>query len=369
MPARRTVARRYSARVRGASGFPWPLDLLASARVSYLFPSSTITFDAALRDLDGGSPRARVAAAHALGEITGPEEKRAAVTALIKALDDPRAEVRAEASAALGVLTDDRAVPGLIKRLDDGDAAVRQCAAISLGAIGHADAWEPLATALREGAPDLRYQAASSLAELDPPRAYEPLVAALADGDAQVLAAIALALGAIGDGRAVAHLAKLVDHADPTVRFDSAYALAQLDDGRGREVLGAALADADRAWDAAASLERLGTAADADLLAKVLGDRTAPPQVQLRAAGAVLAIAPDHARALAARRVLCAGTALRKPELRGLAVEELAAVGGAWAVDALAKLRTGRRGQDLVDEIDQALRAIEARGRATAERT
>ncbi|MCE9579326.1 MAG: HEAT repeat domain-containing protein [Deltaproteobacteria bacterium] len=332
--------------------------------MSYLFPSSTITFDAALRDLEGGSPKARVLAASALADVTAPEEKRAAVVALGKALDDPRAEVRAEASAGLGVLGDERAVPGLLRRLDDGDAAVRQCAAIALGALGHADAWEPLAQALREGPADLRYQAASSLAELDPPRAYEPLVAALDDGDPQVLAAIALALGAIGDGRAVAHLARLLDHADVSVRFDAAYALAQLDDGRGRDVLATALGDSERAWDAIASLERLGGAADADQLAKVLGDRKAPPQIQLRAASAVLSLAPDHARAEAARRVLVAGTALRKPELRGLAVEELGKVGGPWAVDALAKLRNGRRGKDLMDEIDQAMRAIETRGRS-----
>jgi len=332
--------------------------------VSFLFPSPTITFEAALRDVASGSPRARALAAHALGEVTAPDDKPRAAGALIAALDDGRAEVRAEACAALGEIGMASAVPGLIKRLDDGDPAVRQCAAIALGTLRHPDAWEPLVTALREGAPDLRFQAVSSLAELDPPRSYDVLVGALGDHDPQVLSAIALALGAIGDGRAAGHLAGLLEHADRGVRFDAAYALADLDDARGRDALGAALDDPERGWDAACALEALGAEADADALARVLDARrkpAAPPQVMLRAAGALLAIAPAHARADAAQRVLLAGLTLRKPELRGLAIEELAKVGGAWACDALARRRGGRKGKDFVDVIDQALAAIRAR--------
>jgi HEAT repeats/PBS lyase HEAT-like repeat len=334
--------------------------------VSFLFPSPTITFDAALRDLASGSPKARALAAHALGEVTAPDDRPRAADALITALDDARSEVRAEAAAALGDLGDGRAVPGLVKRLDDGDAAVRQCAAIALGTLRHPDGWDPLVRALREGAPDVRFQAASSLAEIDAPRSYAVLVDALGDRDPQVLSAIALALGAIDDGRATGHLARLLEHDDPGVRFDAAYALSQLGDARGRDALAGALRDPERAWDAACALEELGSAADADALAAVVGDRKAPPQVQLRAAGAVLAIAPEHAQAAAARRVLLAGLGLRKPELRGLAVEELGKSGGAWAEDALAKMRGGRKGKDFVDVIDQALTAI--RGRVEAAR-
>jgi len=83
--------------------------------------------------------------------------------------------------------------------------------------------------------------------------------------------------------------------------------------------------------------------------------------VQLRASGALLAIAPQHARAEAAQRVLVAGLALRKPELRGLAIEELGKVGGTWAEDPLAKLRSSRKGKDFMDVIDQALDAIRGR--------
>jgi hypothetical protein len=51
--------------------------------VSFLLPSSTITFDAALRDFAQGSPKAPTAAAHALGDIDDPTEKHCAVKALL----------------------------------------------------------------------------------------------------------------------------------------------------------------------------------------------------------------------------------------------------------------------------------------------
>jgi HEAT repeat protein len=329
--------------------------------VSFLFPSPTITFEAALRDLARGTDRARCAAAHALGDAAGPDERPAAVAALIAGLRDDIAQVRAEAAASLGALGDAAATAALVARLGDGDAAVRQAAAIALGSIGGADAFAPLAAALKDGPADLRFQAATSLVEVDAARAYDPLVAALDDRDPQVLAAIALALGAIGDGRAAGHLVRLVEHGDPGVRFDAAYGLAQLGDGRGRAQLAAALGDGERGWDAACGLEKLGQPADADALAGALGGKGVAPHVRLRVAGAVLRIAPDHRTAADARRVLTDGLRLRKLELRGLAVEQLGGVGGDWAAEALAQLRRSRRGRDLIDEIEAALAAIRTR--------
>ncbi|MEM9493869.1 MAG: HEAT repeat domain-containing protein, partial [Myxococcota bacterium] len=72
--------------------------------MTYQLRSTTITFEAALRDLDSGSPKARAQAAHALGDVVAPDERQRAVRALIAALSDPRFEVRAEAALALGEL-------------------------------------------------------------------------------------------------------------------------------------------------------------------------------------------------------------------------------------------------------------------------
>lgn len=336
-------------------------------------PSPTITFEAALADLRAGSPRARVAAAQALGGASLDDDaarQRAAVTALLAALGDDRAEVRAAAAAALGDRGDAAAVEPLAARLGDGDPAVRQHAAIALGTLGAPAAFAPLAAALRDGPADLRFQAASSLAEVDPAAAVAPLVAAATDRDAQVRAAVALALGAAAAvsgeaGDAAPTLATLLDDADGQVRFDAAYALAELGDGRGREVLARRLDEPDGGWDAAEALERLGDAEAAAALASVLGARRADPAAVLRAAGGVLRlaravpVAAGHAEA--ARRVLLAGLDARKLHLRGLAVQQLASAGDLWAVEPLRRLAASRRGRPLADDLAETLRALAAR--------
>jgi HEAT repeat protein len=325
--------------------------------VSFLFPSSTITFDAAMRDLGSGSAKARAIAAHALGGVSGEVERRRAVDALVRALDDDKPEVRAEACASLGELREAAAVAALVKRLDDGVAAVRQNAAIALGTIGHPDAFQPLADALREGPADLRFQAATSLAEIDPARAVEPALAALADGDPQVVGAAALALGAIGERareRVVAALVDRLAHTDAGARFDVAYGLAELHDDHGREVLAAAVSDGERAWDAVTALGVLRAASE--LRAAVHSKKT-PQEAQVLAAGRLLAVEDDPA----AQKLLLDSLATRKTHVRGLAVEQLGEVGGAWAKAPLERLARSGKGGELLEAIATALRAITER--------
>lgn len=334
--------------------------------MSFLFPSSTITLDAALRDLAQGSPKARAAAAHALGDVSDPTEKRRAIDALVQALDDDRPEVRAEACASLGDLGDASALAMLIRRLDDGAPPVRQNAAIALGTLAHPDGFEPLAQALKEGPADLRFQAATSLAEIDQVRAFDPLVAALEDGDPQVVAAAALSLGAIGDARAVPLLVAKLDHRETPTRFDIAYALAELGDPKGRDILTTALTDLERAWDAVDALTQLATTDDAEALGRALTNKRTPPEATVHAAGAILKIAPNSAHHDAARRVLLTALGARKIHVRGIAVEQLGEVGGAWATAPLEKLAKSGKGADLLEAIAMALRTIEERAASNA---
>jgi HEAT repeat protein len=326
--------------------------------VSFLFPQTRITFDAAMRDLARGSPRGRAMAAHALGDVTEPTEKRRAVDALVIALDDDRPEVRAEACASLGDLGDPGAVVPLVKRLDDGHAAVRQNAAIALGTLRDKSAFQPLADALASGPADLRFQAATSLAEIDPPRAYDLLVPALGDRDPQVVAAAALALGAIGDQRARDAIRAHLDDADAATRFDVAYALAELGDDAGRAALVAALADEGRAWDAVTALGWLDAVAE---LAAALVAKQTPAEASVLAAGQLLRIDATGEHAASARRVLVAALAARKLHVRGLAIEQLTTVGGAWATAPLEKLARSGKGAGFLEGIAAALRAIAER--------
>ena len=329
--------------------------------MSYLFPSSTITIEAALRDIAKGSPKARAFAAHALGDVVDPTEKRRALEALLAALDDDRPEVRAEACSSLGDLRESVAIAPLVKRLDDGSPPVRQNAAIALGTIGDAAGFEPLALALAEGPADLRFQAATSLAEIDAKRAFDPLMVALTDKDPQVVSAAALALGAINDQRAVEALRAILDHNDGGARFDAAYALAELNDPSGRGFLVGSLADPERAWDAVTALATLGTSADVDALSRALTDRKVPPEATILAAGSVLRL--GNGASEPARRVLLAGLAARKTHVRGLAVEQLGEVAGAWAVAPLEKLAKSGKGGELLEAIATALRSIAERAK------
>jgi HEAT repeat protein len=368
--------------------------------VTYELRASTITFEAALRDLESTRDRVRVQAAHALGDVVAPEARERAVPALIRALDDARPEVRTEAALSLGDLESEAAVSALAARCQDGAPAVRQAALIALGKLGFTSAFEAVARALAEGPPDVRFQAATSLAEIDAERAREPLLAALDDSDGEVIGAVAVALGAIGERRAIARLAALLDTwTRPETRFDIAYALADLGDARAVDVLGGFVDDRRVAWDAIDALERLGTRlgqpgaasdpddgpdaghssgvllghdrADADAvrtaaasyLAPLLRRRFLDAMLVLRAAGAILALTrddADHPATEPARHALLAGLGARKREHRGLAIDLLARVGGRWALGPLERVRTRRAGKPFQEEIGEALARLGA---------
>ena len=60
--------------------------------------------------------------------------------------------------------------------------------------------------------------------------------------------------------------------------------------------------------------------------------------------------------------MLIAALTARKIHVRGLAVEQLGAIGGAWAKAPLEKLARSGKGVELLEAIAAALRAIEERG-------
>ncbi len=372
--------------------------------MSFLFPSSTITLEAALRDATSTNVKARLRAVSALGDVEESTERHRAVAALTVALEDNHPGVRAEAVASLGQMGELAPVPALVSRLDDGDSSVRQQAAIALGNLRDRAGFAPLAEALRDGPADLRYQAATSLAEIDAVAAFDPLVTALSDRDSQVVAAAAVALGSLGDGRAAQHLVALLSHAEGDIRFEAAWALAELGDGRGRAELwtqlpGAAPAAAGPAMtarrrleisssgaghpgraleaiEAIAKLARLAAetdnspAEDRRALAELLSSAGTPAEALIVAARHVLALlelekdapaATADADRQAAQQVLVAALAARKDPLRGLAVEQLAVVGGEWALAALDELAKSRRGRVFAEPIAEARAAIATR--------
>jgi hypothetical protein len=106
---------------------------------------------------------------------------------------------------------------------------------------------------------------------------------------------------------------------------------------------------------------RLGTPDDAEALGRALLGKQTPPEAMVLAAGAILRFAPRSAHHDAARRVLLAALGARKVHVRGIAVEQLGEVGGAWAIAPLEKLARSGKGADLLEAIAAALREVQAR--------
>lgn len=306
-----------------------------------LFPSPTITIDAALRDLGSPDPRVRAAAADALGDVPDAERPRAA-QAVVGVLGDALPEVRCTAAFALGALGETIAVAPLLERLEDGDTRVRQAAAVALGRIGDARAFAPLAKALRDGPPDLRYQAALSLAEIDPAGSFDPLVAAIGDPDPEVRGNVAASLGLVGDRRAAGWIAELLVNGNRDTRFEAACALARLGDARGIETLWAFL-DADHFWRAVDALEWTGDKRAVGPLAVEMRRLLAGKLVRVRAAVAVLALDPTHGGAKYARELLEKASRSRRPDVRGLAQEALNRLDGRSEGDAEPSAPAPRR--------------------------
>lgn len=329
--------------------------------MSYFRPQ-TITFEAALRDLENGNDKARAQAAAALGDVSAAAERERAAAALIAATADKVSTVRSAAARSLGEIGDASAIEPLLGLLDDGAAPVRQVATIALGQLGLAAAFDPLAEVLTAGPPDVRFQAARSLVEIDPERALEPIAAALeGEHDAEVVGQLGLALGELGDDSVADALAARLGELEGEPRFEVAYGLARLGDRRAAEALAAAIGDRALSWDAIEGLEMIGGERAATALAGAMHLRRLAPELKLRAASALLAVAPDSEFAEAAGAALVDGLSAWRHHLRALAISELARVGGAWAVAPLERLATRRRGQAHSDDIAAAIEAIAAR--------
>jgi HEAT repeat protein len=287
-------------------------------------PSRDMSFDAALRDLSSTDPRVRAAAADALGDTPAGADRARAVAGLELVLDDGRYEVRCAAALALGDLEDHAAVPPLLAHMQDGHPEVRQAIIIALGRLGDPRAVEPLIAAISEGPPDVRFQAVRSLAELDANAAFEPLCRALSDSDPEVRESAAESMALLGEPRAAGWLADLLNDKRPQTRFAAAAALAGLQDARGYDVLVAALGDREAGWVAVEALEALGDARAAAPLAGVVRRFLAPAYIRVRAAAALLTLAPGDVAAPAARSFLAKSTRSRRADVKGLAEECLA---------------------------------------------
>ena len=123
---------------------------------------------------------------------------QSAVAPLLEALKDEYAAVRLHAAAALGWLGDPRAAAPLIACLQDADESCRGAAAQALGMLHAPMALKPLARAMGDSSPTVRQQVAEALGALGDPIAADLLLDVLHDAE-EPLAVRTAAACALGE--------------------------------------------------------------------------------------------------------------------------------------------------------------------------
>lgn len=307
------------------SGTDEALSEVALSALAQMGELSDRAFDEAWSDLDGA---ARSLACRALARTEG----NVGEARLLSALDEPDAEVRAAAAAALGERGTAAAIPALVtrlelvagledlegedelvsltralvqlsnagdpavhtrivemlgQRLDGSPECVRLALAAVLGRIGRADDEKLVGWLLKDPSAGVRRAAVQALARLGHGHASESLRLALADEAASVRIAAARALAASTSERALDDLAGLADDEDPRVRAAAMGAIgtyvASHDSNavpQALEILTCALTDEGNvALAAVEALRTLGTP-DAARAARTLFGRTESELVQ-----------------------------------------------------------------------------------------
>jgi HEAT repeat protein len=181
---------------------------------------------------------------------------------LIKALADPKMEVRIAATEALGELKAEAAVDNLAALFNDSEEAVILASVDALAAIGSKSTTTPLIAALKLDHPTARTTAAVALGQLKAAGAVLQLGEALNDSEASVQLAAAVSLGQIGDEKGSASLVEKLDDDSVELRAACVTSLGLTGGEAAIEGLIGALGDsnADVAKTAVASLVQIGNA-------------------------------------------------------------------------------------------------------------
>lgn len=145
----------------------------------------------------------------------------------IAALKDDDWALREDAATLLGEFGDPRAVDPLVEVLHDEDRAVRDAATGALRKIGRA-AVSALIVALQDPNGNVQEAAVAILKDLADPRSVEPLIGCLTSPNWVLRMYAAKGLGIIGDERAVMPLVPLLIDSVKAVRADTTDAMSRI---------------------------------------------------------------------------------------------------------------------------------------------
>lgn len=157
------------------------------------------------------------------------EDRRVVDDALREACEDPRAEVRALATRALGRIADRSEAALVRQRLADPDERVRAEAAYALGLLLDPEAVPLLVEAAGDPSARVRSRVADALGLQPHPRAEQALLSLMRDAEPAVSAAACLASARQKPADfAVDDLIRLVDEGGPTRSLTALHSLALL---------------------------------------------------------------------------------------------------------------------------------------------
>jgi HEAT repeat protein len=158
--------------------------------------------------LNDGKPGVVLEAIVLLGRIKDPRARRA----LTATMESQQPLLQCHAIEALGQLADSKSLGLFARLLDDPHANVRVTAAAALAKMGSdKNTVAPLVKALKDPDADVVIQAARGLGESGDKRAAGPLSRLLHSAEERVRTAAALALAHLGDARSIPQLLLLVD--------------------------------------------------------------------------------------------------------------------------------------------------------------
>lgn len=258
------------------------------------------------------------------------------------------------AAIGLGHVADRRSTPALVGALDDGDASVRARAARALGRIGDARAASALVDSMSDPSPEVRFSTASALSAIGAERALPALVEHHDDPNPDVRRVVVEAIGEYGGLEQLTMLVEALGDDAADVRETAMYSLLDLmsraPEGRG-QVVRKGIVDTIRSNDAADVVPPL-----ADIVERT--NRTEPR----RNATWLLGRVTGEAHRERAIRVLVAALDDADDSIRSVAASSLAAIGGMAAEKALLDVIDDR---DLSDEARS--RAVTTLGRIGSE--
>ena len=294
--------------------------------------TASSTVNALIEALSDANAGVRAAAVQSLGQIQDPR----AIAALSKALkEDTDARVRQAAAEALGNIDDNRAVPALLDALKtEKSASVRRQIVEALSEIDDPSATSGVAALARDGDVQVRRAVAQALGEFEDPDGVSALLAMARDDDAEVRREVAESLGEIENSNSLDALTMLAKDVHPDVRMHAINSLGNLEDMRTLPTLVAALKDAHP--------EVRNHAADA--IHNIDGLRTAPPALIEALRDASREVRQSAAHALGSIGDVAAVPALKRGvtdtdvEVRRAVVEALKEIGGVEAMEALVAL-------------------------------